>query len=150
MFASAINAGLSVSRVGGSAQIKAIKKVSGTLRLDLAAFRELEAFTQFGSDIDEATKARLERGKRTVEILKQGLHQTMDVEKQVISIFSLTNGFLDDVKLKDILRFESDLHKFFLNDKEGKEILDEITKTTQLPDVVKIKGVIEKFKKVFV
>jgi len=146
----AINAGLSVSRVGGSAQIKAIKKVSGTLRLDLAAFRELEAFTQFGSDLDEATKARLERGKRTVEILKQGLHQTMDVEKQVISIFSLTNGFLDDVKLKDILRFESDLHEFFLNNKEGKEILDEITKTTQLPDVGKIKGVIEKFKKVFV
>lgn len=146
----AINAGLSVSRVGGSAQIQAIKKVSGTLRLDLAAFRELEAFTQFGSDLDEATKARLERGKRTVEILKQGLHQTMDVEKQVISIFSLTNGFLDDVKLTDILRFESSLHKFFLNDKEGKEILDEITKTTQLPDVDKIKNVIDRFKKVFV
>ncbi len=146
----AINAGLSVSRVGGSAQIKAIKKVSGTLRLDLAAFRELEAFTQFGSDLDDATKARLERGKRTVEILKQGLHQTMDVEKQVISIFSLTNGFLDDVKLQDILRFESDLHEFFLNNKEGKEVLDEITKTAQLPDVEKIKGVIEKFKKVFV
>ena len=102
----AINAGLSVSRVGGSAQIKAIKKVSGTLRLDLASFRELEAFTQFGSDLDDITKAKLERGRRTVEILKQGLHATIDVEKQVISIFALTKGHLDDVKIEDIKRFE--------------------------------------------
>jgi F-type H+-transporting ATPase subunit alpha len=146
----AINAGLSVSRVGGSAQIKAIKKVSGTLRLDLAAFRELEAFTQFGSDLDEATKSRLERGKRTVEILKQGLHQTMDVEKQVISIFCLVKGYLDDVKLEDISRFEIELHDFFSRDDEGKDIFSEIIKTKGLPEVEKIKEVVERFKKVFV
>ncbi|AIO17949.1 ATP synthase subunit alpha [Candidatus Izimaplasma bacterium HR1] len=146
----AINPGLSVSRVGGSAQIKAIKKVSGTLRLDLAAYRELEAFTQFGSDLDEATKARLERGKRTVEILKQGLHQTMDVEKQVVSIFSLTNGFLDDVKLQDILRFEKELHEYFVRDKEGSKVLQEIIDTNQLPETDKLKDVIVRFKKSFV
>ncbi len=146
----AINAGLSVSRVGGSAQIKAIKKVSGTLRLDLAAYRELEAFTQFGSDLDDATKARLERGKRTVEILKQGLHATMDVEKQVISIFSLTNGLLDDVKLQDILRFEKELHEFFVTDDEGSKILKEITDTKGLPNPETISECITRFKKSFI
>jgi len=146
----AINAGLSVSRVGGSAQIKAIKKVSGTLRLDLAAYRELEAFTQFGSDLDDATKARLERGKRTVEILKQGLHATMDVEKQVISIFSLTNGHLDEVKLQDILRFEKDLHEFFMQDADGAKLLEEIVATKGLPNPELISDVIARFKKVFV
>lgn len=146
----AINAGLSVSRVGGSAQIKAIKKVSGTLRLDLAAYRELEAFTQFGSDLDDATKARLERGKRTVEILKQGLHETLDVELQVISIFSLTNGHLDDVKLEDIKRFETELHNFFKTDKEGSAILSEVVETKGLPDPSKINDCILRFKKIFV
>lgn len=146
----AINAGLSVSRVGGSAQIKAIKKVSGTLRLDLAAYRELEAFTQFGSDLDDATKARLERGKRTVEILKQGLHDTMNVELQVISIFALTNGHLDDVKLVDIKRFEADLHDYFHHDELGQSLLKEIVETTGLPDGNKISDVISRFKKVFV
>jgi len=145
----AINAGLSVSRVGGSAQIKAIKKVSGTLRLDLAAFRELEAFTQFGSDLDEQTKARLERGKRTVEILKQGLHETMDVEKQVISIFALTKGFLDDVKIEHIKRFEKELHDFFEDDEHGAKLLGLIQKTTNLPEEDEIKEVIKRFKKVF-
>lgn len=146
----AINAGLSVSRVGGSAQIKAIKKVSGTLRLDLAAYRELEAFTQFGSDLDEATKARLERGKRTVEILKQGLHATMDVEKQVISIFALTNGHLDSVKLTNIIRFERELHEFFANDELGSKLLKEITDTKGLPNPEDISDCINRFKKVFV
>jgi len=146
----AINAGLSVSRVGGSAQIKAIKKVSGTLRLDLAAYRELEAFTQFGSDLDDATKARLERGKRTVEILKQGLHDTMPVELQVISIFALTNGYLDDVKLVDIKRFEADLHDYFNHDELGTALLQEIVKTKGLPEVEKVSDVITRFKKVFV
>jgi F-type H+-transporting ATPase subunit alpha len=146
----AINAGLSVSRVGGSAQIKAIKKVSGTLRLDLAAYRELEAFTQFGSDLDDATKARLERGKRTVEILKQGLHATMDVEKQVISIFCLTNGHLDDIKLQDIGRFEAELHEFFMNDEAGSNILKEITETKGLPNPDSLNDCINRFKKVFV
>jgi len=146
----AINAGLSVSRVGGSAQIKAIKKVSGTLRLDLAAYRELEAFTQFGSDLDDATKARLERGKRTVEILKQGLHDTMDVEKQVVSIFALTNGLLDDVKLPDILRFETELHDYFVRDEAGSKLLDEIRETKGLPEIDLVSDVIKRFKKVFV
>jgi len=146
----AINAGLSVSRVGGSAQIKAIKKVSGTLRLALAAYRELEAFTQFGSDLDDATKARLERGKRTVEILKQGLHQTMDVEKQVVSIFCLIKGYLDDVKVEDIGRFEQDIHDFFKNDDKGQKVLQEIVDTKGLPEEAKITEVIERFKKVFV
>ncbi len=143
----AINAGLSVSRVGGSAQIKAIKKVSGTLRLDLASYRELEAFTQFGSDLDEATTKKLERGKRTVEILKQGLHEIMDVEKQVISIYTLTKGHLDDVKIEDIKRFEEQLHSFF--DKEGTELLKEIRDTKSLPDTKKLDAVIENFKKSF-
>src|SRR5690625_4070964 len=106
----AINPGLSVSRVGGSAQIKAMKKVAGTLRLDLASFRELESFAQFGSDLDKATQAKLSRGERTVEILKQGLHKPLVVEKQVMSIYALTYGFLDDVAVEDILRFEEEFH----------------------------------------
>jgi len=146
----AINAGLSVSRVGGNAQIKAIKKVSGTLRLDLASYRELEAFTQFGSDLDDATKARLERGKRTVEILKQGLHATVDVEKQVISIFALTHGHLDSIELVDIKRFEAELHDFFTHDSKGQEVFAEITKTKDLPEAKKIDDVITRFKKVFI
>lgn len=146
----AINAGLSVSRVGGAAQTKAIKKVSGTLRLDLASFRELEAFTQFGSDLDEATKARLERGKRTVEILKQGLHDTMAVEYQVISIFALTQGFLDSIKLSEIRRFEKTLHSFFNTDKEANQLLDELRKTSVLPDVNQLKSAITRFKLTFV
>ena len=88
----AINVGLSVSRVGGSAQIKAMKSVAGTLRLDLAQFRELAAFAQFGSDLDKATKAQLDRGQRMTEILKQGQYEPMPVEKQVISLYAATNG----------------------------------------------------------
>lgn len=146
----AINAGLSVSRVGGAAQTKAIKKVSGTLRLDLASFRELEAFTQFGSDLDEATKSRLERGKRTVEILKQGLHDTMAVEYQVLSIFALTNGYLDSIKLSEVRRFEKALHSFFNTDKEANSLLKELKETAVLPEVSKLKEAINRFKLTFV
>ena len=146
----AINAGLSVSRVGGAAQIKAIKKVSGTLRLDLASFRELEAFTQFGSDLDDQTKARLERGKRTVEILKQGLHDIMPVEKQVISIFALTRGFLDSVKLEDIGRFERGLHAYFDEDNDSKALLEVIRTTKELPDEAKLAKAVNRFKLAFV
>ncbi len=145
----AINAGLSVSRVGGAAQIKAIKKVSGTLRLDLASYRELEAFTQFGSDLDKATKEKLERGKRTVEILKQGLHEVMPVNKQVISIYALTKGFLDDLKIEDIKRFESSLHSFFESDDKGKELLKLIKEEKTLPDTKAFDDVIKRFKKRF-
>ncbi len=145
----AISAGLSVSRVGGSAQIKAIKKVSGTLRLDLASYRELEAFTQFGSDLDEDTRRKLERGKRTVEVLKQGLHEVIPVNKQVISIYALTQGHLDDVKIEDIKRFESELHEFFEKDEKGNELLDHIKKEKTLPEKDDMNAVIEKFKKKF-
>ncbi len=146
----AINAGNSVSRVGGSAQIKAIKKVSGTLRLDLASYRELEAFTQFGSDLDATTKKKLARGERTVEILKQGLHEVMDVEKQVVSIYALTKGYLDAIKVEDIGRFETHLHATFDQDKDGKACLETIRKEKVLPDADLMNGVMEKAVKAFV
>jgi F-type H+-transporting ATPase subunit alpha len=108
----AINVGISVSRVGGSAQIKAMKKVAGTLRLDLAAYRSLAAFSQFGSDLDKTTQAQLTRGARTMEILKQGVNQPMPVEKQVISIFAAVKGHLDDLPVDVIGRFEKELHAY--------------------------------------
>lgn len=145
----AINPGLSVSRVGGSAQIKAIKKVSGTLRLDLASYRELEAFTQFGSDLDDATKAKLERGKKTVETLKQGVNQPIDVDKQVFMLYSLTKGHLDDIDAENILSFESKLYDYLDSDKQGISLLDEIRTTQQLPDTKKMDDILNKFKKTF-
>ncbi|CAM4277503.1 F0F1 ATP synthase subunit alpha [Paenibacillus tarimensis] len=108
----AINVGISVSRVGGSAQIKAMKKVAGTLRLDLAAYRSLAAFAQFGSDLDKSTQAQLTRGARTMEILKQGVNQPMSVEKQVISIFAAVKGHLDDLPVEAVGRFEKELHLY--------------------------------------
>jgi F-type H+-transporting ATPase subunit alpha len=141
----AINAGLSVSRVGGAAQHKSIKKVSGTLRLDLASYRELEAFTQFGSDLDDNTKAKLNRGEKTVEILKQGLHEPMPFELQTISIFALTNGHLDKLKTSEVKKFESDLHSFFLNDSEANKLLRQIRESKDLPDKDKLNSVIERF-----
>ncbi|WP_404455843.1 F0F1 ATP synthase subunit alpha [Virgibacillus necropolis] len=143
----AINAGLSVSRVGGSAQIKAMKKVAGTLRLDLASFRELEAFAQFGSDLDKATQAKLNRGQRTVEVLKQGLHKPLVVEKQVMIIYALTKGFLDDIPVEDITRFESEFHSWL--DENGKEVLATIRDTGKLPEADDMKNAIESFKKTF-
>ncbi len=108
----AVNAGISVSRVGGSAQIKAMKKVAGRLRLDLAQFRELEAFAQFGSDLDAATQRQLSRGERTVEILKQGQYAPLPVEDQVMVIFAVTQGFLDDVDVNRIQAWESSFLEF--------------------------------------
>ncbi|MEX2103845.1 MAG: F0F1 ATP synthase subunit alpha, partial [Bacilli bacterium] len=108
----AVNVGISVSRVGGNAQIKAMKKVAGTLRLDLAAYRDLAAFAQFGSDLDKATQARLTRGARTVEILKQGVNEPMTVEKQVVSIYTAIKGHLDDIELQDVGRFEKEFIAF--------------------------------------
>ncbi|HIV74354.1 MAG TPA: F0F1 ATP synthase subunit alpha [Candidatus Pseudogracilibacillus intestinigallinarum] len=143
----AINAGLSVSRVGGDAQIKAMKKVAGTLRLDLAAFRELEAFAQFGSDLDAATAAKLERGKRTVEVLKQGLHKPLVVEKQVMILYALTKGFLDDVAVEDIVRFEDEFHVWM--DSNAKDVLDSIRESGQLADADAMNNAIESFKKTF-
>ncbi|HLR52511.1 MAG TPA: F0F1 ATP synthase subunit alpha, partial [Candidatus Avamphibacillus sp.] len=143
----AINPGLSVSRVGGDAQIKAMKKVAGTLRLDLAAFRELEAFAQFGSDLDKATQAKLNRGERTVEVLKQGLHQPLAVEKQVMIIFALVRGHLDDIPVEDITRFESEFHTWL--DQNAKELLDQIRETGKLADEDEMNKAVEEFKKTF-
>jgi F-type H+-transporting ATPase subunit alpha len=108
----AINAGISVSRVGGSAQIKAMKSVAGRLRLDLAQYRELEAFSAFASDLDAATRRQLDRGVRTVEVLKQGQYQPMPVEQQIMTIFMVTNGFIDDVPVNQVRAFEKGFHEF--------------------------------------
>ncbi|WP_066188085.1 MULTISPECIES: F0F1 ATP synthase subunit alpha [Gracilibacillus] len=144
----AINPGLSVSRVGGSAQVKAMKKVAGTLRLDLASFRELEAFAQFGSDLDKATQAKLNRGERTVEVLKQGLHKPLVVEKQVMIIYALTKGFLDEIPVVDITRFEEEFMTWLDNNKP--ELLASIRDTGALPDADEMNGAIESFKQTFV
>ncbi|HEX8476489.1 MAG TPA: F0F1 ATP synthase subunit alpha [Pyrinomonadaceae bacterium] len=111
----AINVGNSVSRVGGSAQIKAMKQVAGTLRIDLAQFRELQAFAQFGSDLDKATQSQLARGQRLIEILKQPQYRPVEVEKQVLVIWAATNGHLDDVPVEQVRRFEADLLRFIEN-----------------------------------
>ncbi len=132
----AINVGNSVSRVGGAAQIKAMKQVAGSLRLDLAQYRELAAFAQFGSDLDKATQAQLARGQRLTEILKQPQYQPMDVEKQVLIIWSAINGFTDDIPVEDIKKFEAELLSFIENShpavmqkiREKKAITEEIQK----------------------
>lgn len=143
----AVDAGLSVSRVGGSAQIKAMKKVAGTLRLDLASYYELQAFAQFGSDLDEATRAKLARGERTIEVLKQGVHQPIAVEKQVCILYALVNGFLDSIELSDISRFEKELYTFLEN--ERPQILAHIRDTKDLPDTDLLNEALESFKAVF-
>ncbi|VTH50158.1 ATP synthase subunit alpha [Streptococcus pneumoniae] len=139
----AIDAGSSVSRVGGSAQIKAMKKVAGTLRIDLASYRELEAFTKFGSDLDAATQAKLNRGRRTVEVLKQPVHKPLPVEKQVTILYALTHGFLDTVPVDDIVRFEEEFHAFF--DAQHPEILETIRDTKDLPEEAVLDTAITEF-----
>jgi F-type H+/Na+-transporting ATPase subunit alpha len=126
----AINVGLSVSRVGGAAQIKAMKKVAGTLRLDLAQYRELAAFAQFGSDLDKATKTKLTRGERLVELLKQPQYKPMVVEEQVSVLYAGTRGFLDDIAVSDAIRFGEELVEFMRNQKS--DILAEIVQTKDL------------------
>ncbi len=144
----AVNAGLSVSRVGGAAQIKAVKQVSGTLRLDLAAYRELEAFTQFGSDLDVVTKAKLERGKRTVEVLKQNLHESVTSEQLALIIYALVHGYLDDVSVDEILSVEKSFYRFLDNDELGKKLVSYIKETSNLPDSNQINEALDKFKKI--
>ncbi|MDO7802825.1 F0F1 ATP synthase subunit alpha [Pediococcus acidilactici] len=139
----AIDAGTSVSRVGGDAQIKAMKKVSGTLRLDLASYRELESFAQFGSDLDKTTQAKLARGRRTVEVLKQPLHKPLPVEDQVLILYALTHGFLDKVPVDDIQRFQDELFDYVASN--NKELTDEIRETKQLPDTEKMDAAIKAF-----
>lgn len=139
----AIDAGSSVSRVGGDAQIKAMKRVAGTLRLDLASYRELESFAQFGSDLDDATKAKLARGSRTVEVLKQPLHKPLAVEHQVLILYALTHGFLDKIAIEDILRFQDELIEYI--DGSHDDLLDVIRKTGDLPDTDKMDAAIQEF-----
>jgi F-type H+-transporting ATPase subunit alpha len=145
----ALNVGLSVSRVGSSAQIKAMKQVAGTLRLDLAQFRELEAFAQFGSDLDEKTRSLIERGRRAVEILKQPQYAPLPVEKEVAILYALTRGHLDDVKVEDLARFEKEFVTYF--ETSGKEAIDGIVKERALtPEVEELlKKHIGEFKKGF-
>ena len=140
----AIDAGSSVSRVGGSAQIKAMKKVAGTLRLDLASYRELEAFTQFGSDLDAATQAKLNRGRRTIEVLKQPLHKPLPVEKQVVILYALTHGFLESVPVDQILDFEEALYDYF--DSHHEDIFETIRTTKDLPEESVLNEAIQAFK----
>jgi F-type H+-transporting ATPase subunit alpha len=145
----AINVGISVSRVGGSAQTKAMKKIAGRLRLDLAQFRELEAFAAFGSDLDAASKAQLERGARMVELLKQGQYSPFALEKQIASIWAGTTGNLDSVPVADIRRFEAEFIDFLA--RERKEIMTTISETKLLEDetVAKLQAAIDEFKKQF-
>ncbi len=145
----AINPGISVSRVGGSAQIKAMKQVSGTLRLELAQYRELESFAQFGSDLDNDSARRLEKGKRLMEILKQDQYKPLDVEKQVEILYATVNDFLSDIKVSDVRRFESEFFEFM--DTHYREVGKLILQEKTLTDEIKAKleeGIVE-FKKIF-
>jgi F-type H+-transporting ATPase subunit alpha len=145
----AINVGSSVSRVGSSAQIKAMKKVAGTLKLDLAQFRELEAFSQFGSDLDDNTKASLERGKRAVEVLKQLQYAPVKTEHQVVTLYALTKGYMDDVPLEKIKAFENGLVEY--SERNAKVFYKEVTEKKMWTDKgeEELKKVIEDFKKNF-
>jgi F-type H+-transporting ATPase subunit alpha len=146
----AINVGLSVSRVGGAAQIKAMKQVAGTLRLDLAQFRELEAFVQFASELDKATQQTINRGMRLVELLKQEPYNPLPVEKQIVAIFAGTNGYLDDLPVEAVRKFEKELYAYF--DNERPDILQEIREKKKLDDELKekLKKALDDFKSKFV
>jgi F-type H+-transporting ATPase subunit alpha len=143
----AVDVGVSVSRVGGSAQIGAMKTVSGTLKLDLAQFRELEAFATFGSELDALSKAQLERGYRLVELLKQPLNSPMPVEEQVASIYAGTNGYLDDLELSDVRRFETELLEFMRT--RRRDILETIRSTGKMPADDGLAQAIDEFKATF-
>ncbi len=145
----AINVGLSVSRVGGAAQIKATKQVSGTLRLDLAAYRELQAFAQFASDLDEVTRKQLERGQRMVELLKQPPYSPIPIEKQVVALYAGTRGYLDDIPVSAVTKFEKELYLFI--DSKYPQILEQIREKKQLDDEIEaeLKKALEDFKSQF-
>ncbi len=149
-FRPAINVGISVSRVGGNAQIKAMKKVAGTLRLDLAQYRELAAFSQFGSDLDKATQAQLNRGARLMELLKQPQYKPLPVEKQVAIIYVGTNGHLDEYPTTSIRSFEDQFFAFM--ESKHSDILKTVRETGKLEaDTEKaLKDAIADFKKIFV
>ncbi|WP_281164710.1 F0F1 ATP synthase subunit alpha [Liquorilactobacillus sicerae] len=143
----AIDAGTSVSRVGGAAQIKAMKKVAGTLRVDLASYRELESFAQFGSDLDAATQAKLNRGRRTVEVLKQPLHEPLAVEKQVLILYALTHGFIDNIPVDDVVRYQNEMFDFF--DNNHRDLLDTIKETGKLGDTDQLDSALKDFAAAF-
>ena len=139
----AINVGISVSRVGSAAQIKAMKAVSGTLKLDLAQFRELEAFATFGSELDRVSQAQLDRGYRLTELLKQGLNQPVPVEEQVLVIFAGSEGYVDEVPVSEVQRFESEVRSYFRS--HHADILDGIRDTGKLPDGDKLENALRSF-----
>ena len=145
----AINVGISVSRVGGSAQTKAMKQVAGTLRLNLAQYREMAAFAQFGSDLDKATQMQLARGERLVEILKQPQYSPQSFDKQVLIIFAANNGYIDDYPVSALKRYESELQKFMEN--RASDVLPELREKKQIDDAVKAKliNALDQFKKEF-
>ena len=143
----AINAGLSVSRVGGSAQLKAMKKVAGTLRIDLASYRELEAFSQFGSDLDDHTQKSLERGQRTVELLKQSAHRPLDVAKQVVILYALAHHLLEDIPLNELRLFEKELYDYI--EQGSPDILDDIRTQTVITDEERLTSAIKDYVDIF-
>jgi F-type H+-transporting ATPase subunit alpha len=139
----AVDVGISVSRVGGAAQIKAMKSVAGTLKIDLAQFRDLEAFATFGSELDAVSRAQLDRGQRLVELLKQPLNSPMPVEEQVVVIYAGTHGLVDDIPVEEIRRFERDLLDWFRSRHGG--LLSEIRSTGELSDEEAIRQAIQEF-----
>ncbi len=143
----AVDVGISVSRVGGNAQVKAMRSVSGTLKLDLAQFRELEAFATFGSELDKVSRAQLDRGYRLTELLKQPLNSPMPVEEQVIAIYSGTGGALDDLPVDDVRRFETELLEWFRT--RHSAMFDAIRETGTLPDEDELKKAVDDFKAQF-
>ncbi|MDQ2826399.1 MAG: F0F1 ATP synthase subunit alpha [Actinomycetota bacterium] len=143
----AVDVGISVSRVGGSAQIKAMKSVAGTLKLDLAQFRELEAFASFGSELDKLSQAQLDRGYKLTELLKQGLHAPLKVEEQVVSIYAGTKGYLDDIPTSDVSRYEAELLEEFRS--RYSDLMNEIRDSGKLPDDDKMKSAMAGFKERF-
>ena len=143
----AINAGISVSRVGGNAQVKAMKKIAGPLRLNLAQFRELAAFAEFGSELDASSLAQLERGRRVVEVLKQTQYTPVPVEEQILSIYAVTTGHMDSVPIEDIHRFELGLRQFV--GERFPDVLEHISNTGDLPDEERLKESIVGFKETF-
>jgi F-type H+-transporting ATPase subunit alpha len=145
----AINVGLSVSRVGGSAQIKGTKQVAGTLKLDLAQYRELEAFAQFASDLDASTRAQLERGQRMVELLKQGVNAPLVIEKQISVLYAGVNGFIDDIDVKDVVKFENEFHAFI--EQKYSNILTDLNSKKKIDDDLKeqLESAIKEFKTIF-
>jgi F-type H+-transporting ATPase subunit alpha len=146
----AINVGLSVSRVGGAAQIKATKQVAGTLRLDLAQYRELQAFAQFASDLDEVSRKQLERGQRMVEVLKQPPYSPLSAEKQALVIFAGNEGYLDDLPASSVVKFEAELYPFV--EASYPQIFDNIRSSSKIDDETNamMKKAIEEFKATFV